>query len=386
MQNPEHIRAAQKAKAALDNSLVKHTRFDEALKTIEAALLFPTDTRLLWVIGPSGAGKTRLALTVEKLIHKMIADQLVSDPGCVPCVSFEVPCPELGHRFSWNEHHWRYLDKLLVPLSADDKAPAPLPWVDPKRGLEHAVLNALKHRRPMAVLLDETNHFASVTSAKVLFDQTNRLKSFANRSKVLHVCFGTYEVARMALVSGQLARRSDIIHLSRYRADVPADYAAFKSVVRAFQKCLPVVHHLDLRTQAEYLHERSIGCVGVLKEWLIKALAQANGDGRKEIAMKDLEATAMSVTKLRVLLQEATEGEEIMNDGATQLDLFREDLGLRGKSNSNRDRTGELFDTPENKPEPATKTPFSKGKPFEPAPARLPVGGAFDGRLGELAV
>lgn len=384
MQNPEHIRAAQKAKAALDNSLVKHTRFDEALKTIEAALLFPTDTRLLWVIGPSGAGKTRLAQTVEKLIHKMIADQLVSDPGCVPCVSFEVPCPELGHRFSWNEHHWRYLDKLQVPLSADDKAPPPLPWVDPKRGLEHAVLNALKHRRPMAVLLDETNHIASVTTGKVLFDQTNRLKSFANRSKVLHVCFGTYEVANMALVSGQLARRSEIIHLSRYRADVPADYAAFKSVVRAFQKCLPVVHHLDLHTRAEYLHERTIGCVGLLKEWLIKALAHANGDGRKEIAMKDLEATATSVTKLRVLLNEATQGEHVMNDGESQLDLFRRDLGFGRQPRTGGQKTGELPGLQAGDSAPAS--PAAKFKPFEPAPVRLPVGGAFDGRLGELAV
>ncbi|RXK53548.1 hypothetical protein ESB00_17815 [Oleiharenicola lentus] len=385
MQNPDHIRAAQKAKAALDNSLVKHTRFDEALKTIEAALLFPTDTRLLWVIGPSGAGKTRLAQTVEKLIHKIVADKLVSDPGCVPCVSFEVPCPELGHRFSWNEHHWRYLDKLQSPLSPDGANWPPLPRVDPKRGLEHAVLNALHYRNPLGVLLDETNHFASVTSGKVLFDQTNRLKSFANRSRVLHICFGTYEVAQMASISGQLARRSDIIHLSRYRADVTADYAAFKSVVRAFQKCLPVVHHLDLRTQTEYLHERSIGLVGVLKGWLIKALAHANGDGRSAITMKDLEATAMPVNKLRLLLHEATEGEHIMNDGETQLDLFRKDLGLGGKPPRSRDGTGDLFGSQDGEPEPAEKTPFSKAKPFELAPERLPVGGAFDGSVGALA-
>ncbi len=103
MQNPNHIRAAQKARADLDNSLVNHTRFAEALKRIEAALLFPTDIRLLWVIGPTGAGKTRLMRTVEKLVNRIIAENLIDDPGCIPCVSIDVPCPELGHRLDCSQ-------------------------------------------------------------------------------------------------------------------------------------------------------------------------------------------------------------------------------------------------------------------------------------------
>ncbi len=385
MQNPNHIRAAQKARADLDNSLVNHTRFAEALKRIEAALLFPTDIRLLWVIGPTGAGKTRLMRTVEKLVNRIIAENLIDDPGCIPCVSIDVPCPELGHRFSWAEHYSRYLEKLEVPLIPGVANVPSLPNTDPRRGLEHAVVNALRHRRPKAVLMDETNHFASVTSPKVLFDQTNRIKSFVNRTDILHICFGTYEVARMAGVSGQLARRSEIIHFARYRPEVQSDRSTFKQIARAFQKCLPVAHHLDLTNASEFLHERSIGCVGVLKSWLIHALAHANGNGRSEITMKDIEATALPVSRLRIMLKDAVEGENSLTEGGEQLDLFRDELGLAKESDhDNNTPFGGLFDTTsEGDPSKVAK---SSTKPGTMAPRRIPTGRGVNGELGVMAV
>ncbi len=382
MHTLQHIREAQKVRTALENSLVKHRRFAEAYQRIESALLFPTDVRLLWVVGPTGAGKTRLLQAVERLIHKIVADKLVENPGAIPCISFEVPCPELGHRFSWPEYHARYLDKLDMPLNPTGARLPVLPKMDPKRGLEHAVLNGLKHRAPVAVLLDEVNHFASVTSAKVLFDQTNRIKSFVSRSKVLHICFGTYEMARMAAVSGQLVRRSDIIHLSRYRAESDADCADFRGAVCAFQEKLPLVHHLNLAAHAKYLHERSIGCVGFLKGWLLKALAAAYVDGRSEITLKDIENTAESIGRLRIMLDNALEGERALEDDATQLDLFRQELGHTRATDHVEAPALDLFS---GQPSAPKAQPKSKSKPFEQSPARLPTGGAFNGEFGKLA-
>jgi hypothetical protein len=299
----------------------------------------------------------------------------------IPSIAFDVPCPELGHRFSWSEHYNRYLDKLAIPLAPSDTVLAALPAVDPKRGLEHAVVNALRHRRPQVVFLDETNHFASVTSAKVLFDQTNRIKAFVSRTQVPHVCFGTYEVARMPAVSGQLARRSDIIHLPRYRAESDADCADFRGVIKAFQKHLPVAHHLDLTTKSKFLHERSIGLVGVLKGWLLKALSVAHSCGRSEITVKDLEDTASPVRSLQIMLDEARKGELSLEEASPQLTLFREELGHAKAADVGSALVGELFSTGSS----SSPRPKSKAKPFEPAPARLPTGGAFNGELGKLA-
>lgn len=385
MQNAKHIHAAQKARAELDRSLVKHARFAEALKRIESEILFPSDIRLLWVVGTTGVGKTRLMRTVEKLVNCIVADKLVDDPGCIPCVSMNVPCPGLGSRFSWTEHYSRYLDKLEVPLVPGSGSLPPLPKTDPHRGLEHAVVNALRHRRPKVVLMDETNHFASVTSPKVLFDQTNRIKSFVDQTDVLHICFGTYEVANMARVSGQLARRSDIIHFSRYRPEVEMDKANFKQVVRGFQKCLPIAHHLDLTNHSEFLHERSIGCVGVLKNWLIKALGCANGNGRSEINMKDIEETAKPLSELRIILNEAVAGEQSMAEGHEQLDLFRDELGIPKGSDHNRDaRCDGLFDS--SSQGDAHKVANGSVKPGTMAPRRIPTGRGVNGELGVMAV
>ncbi len=375
MENTEHIRVAQKARAALDGALVKHPRFTEALQKIESAIIFPPDGRLVCVVGPTGVGKSKLLRTVKTSVNRMVAENLLEERG-VPYLDFEVPCPQIGQRFSWNEYYYRYHDQLAVPL-LPGRAPMPtLPEINPKRGLEAGVLNAVKQRQPHVILQDEANHFAATKSAKVLFDQTNRLKSFVTRSGVVHVLFGTYELAQMTTVSGQLARRAQIIHLSRYSAEVPGDLAAFKIFARSIQKHLPLATSLDLPTIGDYLHERTIGCVGVLKTWLTDALAHANRDGRPSIKRSDLEATAIPVSRLQIMLREAIDGERAVNECEEQLTMFRDELG-----HTKPDNHGPLFNLPDPKPE----KPKTENKPFQKEPIRLPVGGAFDGTKGSLA-
>lgn len=360
------------SKDRLDRRLVEHQRFDDAVKRIVSHIIFPTDTKIIWVIGPTGVGKSRLADRIRRYIlaDPAIADKIKNDPGCVPSVSFEVPCNSSNHQFAWRPFFNSYLDQLKSPFIPTDRSLSALPDADPRRGPEYLVLNALQHRRPLLTLLDEANHFANVASGKVLLEQMTRIKSFVNRTNVLHVFFGTYDLAPLTMLSGQLARRADIIHFGRYRAEVEEDIKAFVTVVRNFQEMIPVAHHYDLATRAMYLHERTLGCVGTLKTWLVRALAHAYADGRKAIQHADLEATALDIHRLSTMLDEAIIGENRMMKAAKlDVEVFRGQLGhTKGAQEPNereRDLWGQAIDG----------GTVAKGrKPFEPLPYRHPVG------------
>ena len=112
-------------------------------------------------------------------------------------------------------------------------------------------------------------------SGRKLQDQLDSIKSLANLTKTVHVLVGTYELLPFRNLSGQLSRRSVDIHFPRYRADRREDYLAFQSVLFTFQRHLPLVGNTDLVKDFDFCYERSIGCVGVLKDWLTRALAMA---------------------------------------------------------------------------------------------------------------
>jgi hypothetical protein len=85
--------------------------------------------------------------------------------------------------------------------------------------------------------------------------------------------------------------------------------AAFQSAVFTFQRHLPLPAESDLLKHLDYCYERSIGCVGVLKDWLTRALAVALTEGSPVITRKNLEQSAWSATQSERMAKEALEGE-----------------------------------------------------------------------------
>lgn len=136
--------------------------------------------------------------------------------------------------------------------------------------LRHAVEQALKYRRPVVVCVDEAQHLARMASGRKLQDQLDCIKSLANLTGVPIVLCGHYELLVFRNLSAQLSRRSIDIHFRRYRADEKSELRIFKNVIWSFGRHLPLSEEPDLVEQWDYLYERSLGCVGVLKVWLLK--------------------------------------------------------------------------------------------------------------------
>lgn len=303
---------------------------------------------LIFVLGPTGVGKTTLRTKVRQVLINETLAELETDLGRVPAVSIECVAPESGS-FNWRDHFRRLLLQMDEPLVDYKLSPDSAVRIQGRVvrfmpgaravGAEYhdAVERALRFRRPAAVLIDEAQHMAKMGSGRRLSDQLDVLKSLANRTRTVHVLIGTYELLAFRNLSAQLSRRSIDIHFPRYRADDPADGKTFRTVLRSFEQQLPMPEPPDLAGQWEYLYERSIGCVGILKEWLVRALTAVFRKNAAILTIRDLEAHAPSVSQCDKMLSEALEGESQLLESAQTRRHLRTRLGLNPEESSRTD-------------------------------------------------
>jgi energy-coupling factor transporter ATP-binding protein EcfA2 len=316
-----------------------HPRLVAAREALLGAIHGRAPNSLILVLGPTGVGKTTLRAKVEQMLTMEMLPELQATPGRLPVVSVECIAPESGS-FSWRDHFVRLLLQMNEPLidrklnskstaRTDDRAMNCLP--NPRTAgadYHHAAEQALRFRRPVAVLLDEAQHLARISSGRRLSEQLDVIKSIANRTETVHVLFGTYELLAFRNLSAQLSRRSIYIHFPRYRADDHKDREMFMTVLRSFEQQRPVSQPPDLVHGWEYLYERSIGCVGVLKEWLVRALTGVSRRNASVLTMRDLQAHALSVSQCEKMLSETLEGEVGLQEDVEQSNRLRTRLGL----------------------------------------------------------
>jgi hypothetical protein len=139
---------------------------------------------------------------------------------------------------------------------------------------------------------------------------------------------GTYDLLAFRNLSGQLSRRSLDVHFSRYRVDRPGEAAIFMNVVRSFASHLPVNDPDEFAVDWEFLYERSVGCIGILKDWLAQALSVMLRRGASQLERRDLEACALSVNQCEKILSECVEGEMLLEESDESRRRLRARLGL----------------------------------------------------------
>lgn len=130
------------------------------------------------------------------------------------------------------------------------------------------------------------------------------------------VMVGSYDLYQLVSLSGQLARRTHVVHCERYREDRHEDVLAFTACLQKFQSVLPQLWGDQLVQYAQALHENTLGCVGTLSSVLTRAAKLAEADGKWTVGA--LERALLTDAQRTRILEEILEGEAAINPSLTR--------------------------------------------------------------------
>ena len=279
---------------------------------------------LIFVVGPTGVGKTTLLQRLEQKLTVHALPELKHNQGKIPVVGLEAKAPEFS-QFDWKDFYIRLLKVLKEPL-VEKK----INYGQSCSKWRSAVESALINRSPDAFYIDEAHHLAMLPSGRKLKDQPETLKSLANLTQVKIIPTGTYDLLPLIDLGDQLCRRSKTIHFQRYHAENTTEAKAFKSVVQTFSYYLPLAKKPDLLSHWEFLYERSLGCVGILKDWLsVTFSAVLDSDAQAQtITLSDLQRYAPTVRQCLVMLKAISMGEQLLEESDEDLLQLQKALKL----------------------------------------------------------
>lgn len=300
-----------------EKKVIAHPLLKTAYDTLLRTIRHPAGSSLIWVYGPTGVGKTTMLKRIVKQLYEDAIKEMDRDPGYIPIASVGLQDISAERVFDWKDFYIALLLALHEPL-IDDKIAYDFPLTRLKslraaRSLaeyRRVARNCLQNRRPNGVIIDEAQHFKKVASGHRLLDQMDNIKALQETTGIPHVLIGTYGLLDLTNLSGQLSRRSTHIHLPRYHCEKRKDLEAFQNILIMFQRHLPLPQEPNLVDNYQYFYEGSVGCIGVLKDWLLRALGEALESNAKTLSMKCLKNHERSFPELMNMVREINEGEQ----------------------------------------------------------------------------
>jgi hypothetical protein len=368
--------------------IIKHTKLEEICREVLRLICMPEEDMryrgrgtMVLVIGPPRVGKSTFIELLIKELLKRAETMMLQDPSCIPFVSVTTDI-DVGHNgsFDWSDFHPEVLKQLRDPFMNLSKR-----HLMRARDLKEAMVEGILQRKTRTIIIDEAHHLAQARLGRRLQDNLYHLKYFENKTGVSHVLVGTYAMQRFRKVNAQLALRSDDVHFSRYDIEKEEDRIAFKSALWALQRQLPVLREPQLLQHWEFLYERSLGCIGLLKQHLNKALRCAYDDIKvKTITIDHLQKTALSKDKVLLGMKDILNGERDLTELDEANGNLLEELGqLKHESSEDivshkqEDNSEESSAGLSSKGQARVSSSSKQGqqlKPFERSPDRDPIG------------
>jgi hypothetical protein len=171
-------------------------------------------------------------------------------------------------------------------------------------------------------------------------------------------------------LNGQSARRGYDLHFPRYRIQHDADRQAFQGALHSLLLQMPLtLDRQELMNHWPYFYERSIGCVGVLKDWLVRTVAATLQAREQTLTLAMCQRYALSNAQCESMAMDVQAAEHTLQYTEQSREHLWSLLGMSTLSLS--ESSAASGPGPLQSPQPA-KT--RKGRVGERAPTRDAVG------------
>ena len=394
--------------AAFKAYAVNHALLQDVDRRLMHAIAEPAGFAHVLVYGPSGVGKS----TMLQQLHRRTAPlgphpaesrapaaRWSATPSTVsfsshPLLMLEAVPPD-GLTFNRAAYYRAALTQLgessykqwsLVDINVEQtwetktrsKSTGRVAQFNDSPELRQALEAALIRRSVRAVVIDEAQHLMQVASGAKLLDQLDWIKSMTNMTGVVHVLVGTYDLLNFRNLSGQATRRGYDLHFPRYQFQHEADRKAFQGAL------LQLLHHQPLQADVQellnhwyYFYERSIGCVGVLKDWLVRAVAAALREDDRHLSLARVQAHALSNAQYESMAADAHAAEQKLHYTESSREHLWSLLGMSGLTPQPSTSSGAVSSPPASPPGHAARRahePPKRRRVGERAPTRDRVG------------
>lgn len=373
MKNPELKKLAKQ----FAEVTIKHDKQDAAKEQIEF-IVSCDDISIIVLTGPTGSGKSTL---LEQFASEYLASrepEMKADPSLRP-IAYATATAS-GHKgFDWKALYKTTQKNHGDPFAAtrsrrnDGRRPSTiLPGEDAPAALQREQTeSAFLAADTKLWIIDEAQHVLRGGKSGTPGDQYDILKSLAQSAGVQLILSGPFDLPTSMAHSGQLSRRTARVSLNRYRW-VKDEVKVFASVADAILKRLPTnMAYPDVKANIRFFYVRTLGCVGIFKDWAAKTYLRVMKRSGTEMTLADFEQTSLTPKQLATINNEIVEGELEYGDIAASPDdeLVRAILAGAMAGGAPATKTGA---TRAAAPTKASAT--TARKPFERRPARDKVG------------
>jgi GTPase SAR1 family protein len=311
------------------NSIIRHEYFDEARSGIMFKLDCSTNVEVVVLVGPSGVGKTTLMNQIAESIVDRERAAMVCDPNFVPVIV--TTAAATGHRqFDWRILYRDALRLLFDPFVGERTTTPQARAAQNKLAgetlsasqLRCDLEDELRIRNTKYWFIDEAQHILMGGRSGVPGNQFDVLKSIAQRTGLKLLLSGPYELMEHVSHSAQLARRSEVIYLPRYRWDKKGDLQQFGNALVTILQQFDMSGYPAPSAHLDFFYKGSIGCVGILKDWLTKAFAKAMVCKSTSLEIQHLRDTRLEAKTLRRILADIQAGEQAQSDDDQEVDAL----------------------------------------------------------------
>ncbi|HEU5380853.1 MAG TPA: hypothetical protein VFV38_35975 [Ktedonobacteraceae bacterium] len=198
------------------------------------------------------------------------------------------------------------MKNLPLFTNPERKSRDPVEWLE----MRDAVQYALALLRVRVVCVDEAQHLMYVDTSHKPTAQLDWLKTFTELTNVLHVFVNNFDSYNCCRLNTQAARRMRDLLFARYHLNNQTECEEFATTLRTFLEAVPLEVDVDgLFERWRWFREWSLGCIGVLSDWLVETVDDLCKRGETTLTIEALERHALQRDQRARMEIEARTGE-----------------------------------------------------------------------------